>query len=200
LSFIIRRIQRTVQQSRRIRPVPQPSAEEKRAFTIYEFVEIHGRPGRCGRMASITGPSILFAPSPSHRRFRRRHGTGHGVGHFLNVHEGPQGIGTRIAYNSTLLKAGMTVSNEPGYYADGRWGICIENVVIVCEVETPNNFGNGYLGFERVTMTSLIDYAILTAEEKKWLNDYHAEVARKVGPLLQDECALAWLVTQCQAV
>jgi len=101
-----------------------------------------------------------------------RHGTGHGVGHFLNVHEGPHGIGTRIGINSretisfsyshnrsflalhqAPLKAGMTVSNEPGYYADGRYGIRIENIVLVQEVKTPNNFGNkGYLGFEHVTL------------------------------------------------
>ncbi|KAG2145177.1 hypothetical protein DEU56DRAFT_195577 [Suillus clintonianus] len=74
-----------------------------------------------------------------------RHETGHDVGHFLNVHEGPHGIGTRVAYNSTSLKVGMTVSNEPGYYADGRYGIRIESVVIVREAKTPNNFGNGYL-------------------------------------------------------
>ncbi|KAG8216366.1 peptidase M24, structural domain-containing protein [Butyriboletus roseoflavus] len=155
-----------------------------------------------------------------------RHGTGHGVGHFLNVHEGicrflgryttakltaclkgPQGIGTRITYNNTALKPGMTVSNEPGYYADGKWGIRIENVVIVREVKTPNNFGkNGYNGFERVTMCpiqiSLIDLSILTAEEKKWLNDYHAEVASKVGPLLEgkDARAQVWLRRQCLAI
>ncbi|KIJ15105.1 hypothetical protein PAXINDRAFT_169294 [Paxillus involutus ATCC 200175] len=181
-----------------------PSAEEKRAFTrvLQGHIAIDTAifpTGTTGFIIDSWARRALWQDGLDYR-----HGTGHGVGHFLNVHEGPQGIGTRIAYNSTPLKAGMTVSNEPGYYADGRWGIRIENVVIVCEVETPNNFGNGYLGFERVTMcpiqTSLIDYAILTAEEKKWLNDYHAEVARKVGPLLQDECALAWLVKQCQAV
>ncbi|KAG6379549.1 peptidase M24, structural domain-containing protein [Boletus reticuloceps] len=134
-----------------------------------------------------------------------RHGTGHGVGHFLNVHEGPQGIGTRIAYNSSGLKAGMTMSNEPGYYADGKWGIRIESVVVVREIETPNNFGKfGYLrSFERVTMcpiqTSLINLSPLTLEEKKWLNEYHAEVESKVGPLLEgkDACALAWLKIKC---
>jgi Xaa-Pro aminopeptidase len=101
-----------------------------------------------------------------------RHGTGHGVGHFLNVHEGPQGIGVRIgkrhpvnytpsstdprsnvAYNSTALKPGMTVTNEPGYYEDGKYGIRIENVLLVKEAKTLNNFGDkGYLGFENVTM------------------------------------------------
>ena len=102
-----------------------------------------------------------------------RHGTGHGVGHFLNVHEGPHGIGVRIGLwsssgfelvadqfpqlivlNNTPLKAGMTVSNEPGYYADGKFGIRIESIVLVREVKTPNNFGDkGYLGFENVTMS-----------------------------------------------
>ncbi|TCD61176.1 hypothetical protein EIP91_008820 [Steccherinum ochraceum] len=114
-----------------------------------------------------------------------RHGTGHGVGHFLNVHEGPQGIGMRIAYNSTPLKAGMTVSNEPGYYKDGEFGIRIENVVIVRNVETPHNFGNkGYLGFEHVTMCpidkNLVDAKLLATWELEWLNEYHAEVQREV--------------------
>ena len=107
------------------------------------------------------------------RSSRLRHGTGHGVGHFLNVHEGPHGIGVRIGQwsssgfepvadqfpqlivlNNTPLKAGMTVSNEPGYYADGKFGIRIESIVLVREVKTPNNFGDkGYLGFENVTMS-----------------------------------------------
>ncbi|KAI0796341.1 Creatinase/aminopeptidase [Irpex lacteus] len=128
-----------------------------------------------------------------------RHGTGHGVGHYLNVHEGPQGIGIRIAYNSTPLKAGMTVSNEPGYYADGRFGIRIEDVVVVKEVQTRNNFGEkGYLGFERVTMCpihkNLIDVSLLSLREKQWVDDYHKEVFDKVSPLLKnDEKALKWL-------
>ncbi|KAG1741526.1 peptidase M24, structural domain-containing protein [Suillus paluster] len=134
-----------------------------------------------------------------------RHGTGHGVGHFLNVHEGPHGIGTRIAYNSTSLKAGMTVSNEPGYYSDGCYGIRIESIVIVREAKTPNNFGNGYLCFERVTMcpiqTKMIDFSVLTAQEREWLNAYHAETLEKVGPLLRnDPRALQWLERECSPV
>ncbi|TFY77773.1 hypothetical protein EWM64_g6237 [Hericium alpestre] len=122
-----------------------------------------------------------------------RHGTGHGVGHFLNVHEGPQGIGTRIAYNSTALKPGMTVSNvgdsedpeiygtyaiaEPGYYADGRFGIRLENVVIVRDAQTPNNFGGkGYLNFEHVTMCPLHKkLALLSVQEREWLDSYHKQ-------------------------
>ncbi|KAI0273242.1 Creatinase/aminopeptidase [Russula aff. rugulosa BPL654] len=132
-----------------------------------------------------------------------RHGTGHGVGHFLNVHEGPQGIGTRIAYNSTPLRPGMTVSNEPGYYADGEYGARIENVVIVCDVQTPNNFGNkGFLGFEHVTMApygrNLIDVSLLSVDEREWVDAYHKEVWEKVSPLLEgDARAKAWLHREC---
>ncbi|KAF5356602.1 hypothetical protein D9758_008285 [Tetrapyrgos nigripes] len=135
-----------------------------------------------------------------------RHGTGHGVGHFLNVHEGPHGVGTRISCNETPLKVGMTVSNEPGYYADGKFGIRIEDVVIVKGVKTPNNFGEkGYLGFERLTMcpiqTKLLDKKLLSADEVQWLNDYHAEVWQKVSPLLKnDERALKWLEKECKAI
>lgn len=84
-----------------------------------------------------------------------RHGTGHGVGSFLNVHEGPQGIGLRIAYNDTPLQVGHVLSNEPGYYADGKWGIRIENVVVTQPADTLHNFGEkGYLKFEHFTMVS----------------------------------------------
>ncbi|KAJ2936840.1 hypothetical protein H1R20_g241, partial [Candolleomyces eurysporus] len=135
-----------------------------------------------------------------------RHGTGHGVGHFLNVHEGPQGIGVRIVLNNTPLKPGMTVSNEPGYYEDGQYGIRIENIVLVKEAETPNNFGQkGYLGFEHVTLcpiqTKLVDISLLTEQEKKWLNDYHKEIWEKVSPLLKNDTrALEWLRRECEPI
>ncbi|RXW19463.1 hypothetical protein EST38_g6388 [Candolleomyces aberdarensis] len=135
-----------------------------------------------------------------------RHGTGHGVGHFLNVHEGPQGIGVRIILNNTPLKPGMTVSNEPGYYEDGQYGIRIENIVLVKEAETPNNFGQkGYLGFEHVTLcpiqTKLVDVSLLTEQEKKWTNDYHKEIWEKVSPLLKNDTrALEWLKRECEPI
>ncbi|KAG8728689.1 hypothetical protein FRC12_021565 [Ceratobasidium sp. 428] len=137
-----------------------------------------------------------------------RHGTGHGVGHYLCVHEGPQGIGTRITYNDTKLKEGMVLSNEPGYYADGKFGIRIESIVLVRKVSTPNDFGaRGYLGFEHVTMspihTKLIDVELLTGAERAWLNAYHAEVLAKVGPELErvgDKRAQAWLARECAEV
>ncbi|KAG6909923.1 hypothetical protein DXG01_014443 [Tephrocybe rancida] len=115
------------------------------------------------------------------------------TGHYLNVHEGPHGIGVRIGYNSTPLKAGMTVSNEPGYYADGRFGIRIESIVLVRDAKTPNNFGDkGYLRCP--IHKNLVDTSLLTAGEREWLNAYHAETWAKVSPLLKnDEKALKWL-------
>ncbi|CAO0802804.1 unnamed protein product [Mucor circinelloides] len=131
-----------------------------------------------------------------------RHGTGHGVGSFLNVHEGPHGIGVRAPYNNTPLAAGMTVTDEPGYYEDGKFGIRIENVLIIRKQDTPNNFGDrGYLGFEHVTMApigmNLIDEKLLSPTEKKWVNDYHQECLEKLTPLISsDPDAVAWLAKE----
>ncbi|GAA6064778.1 hypothetical protein JCM10212_004800, partial [Sporobolomyces blumeae] len=81
------------------------------------------------------------------------HGTGHGVGHFLHCHEGPMGLGTRIAYNDVKFQPGMVMSNEPGYYEPGSFGIRIENLFAVVERDTPDKFGGvRYLGCERLTM------------------------------------------------
>ncbi|KAI1789426.1 Creatinase/aminopeptidase [Ganoderma leucocontextum] len=180
-----------------------PTPEEKRAFTrvLQGHIAIDVAVFPNGTTGYILDP---FARRPLWEDgLDYRHGTGHGVGHFLNVHEGPHGIGVRIAYNSTPLKAGMTVSNEPGYYADGRYGIRIENIVIVRDAHTPNNFGDkGYLRFEHVTLCpmgkNLIDTSLLSVREKEWLNAYHEETQEKVAPLLKnDERALKWLQREC---
>ncbi|KAH8781297.1 metallopeptidase family M24 [Diaporthe sp. PMI_573] len=128
-----------------------------------------------------------------------RHGTGHGVGSYLNVHEGPIGIGTRKQYSEVYMAAGNVTSIEPGYYEDGKFGIRIENIAIVKEVETTNQFGDRpFLGFEHVTMTpycrNLIDVDLLTIEEKEWLNAHHREIYEKTKDFFQDdELTLAWL-------
>ncbi|KAI0747142.1 Creatinase/aminopeptidase [Daedaleopsis nitida] len=180
-----------------------PSAEEKRAFTrvLQGHIAIDTAIFPNGTTGYILDP---FARRPLWEDgLDYRHGTGHGVGHFLNVHEGPHGIGVRIAYNNTPLKPGMTVSNEPGYYADGGYGIRIENVVVVRDARTPHNFGDkGYLRFEHVTLCpmgkNLIDASLLSAKEKEWLDAYHEEVLEKVAPLVQkDERALKWLQGEC---
>ena len=121
------------------------------------------------------------------------HGTGHGVGHYLNVHEGPQRISRPGP--GAALQPGMVVSNEPGYYKTGAYGIRIENLVAVIE---PDGAENGFLSFETLTLApidrALIDPAMLTADERAWLDAYHARVAETLAPLLADDSAtLAWL-------
>lgn len=133
-----------------------------------------------------------------------RHGTGHGVGSYLNVHEGPIGIGSRRHYIDVPLAAGNVISNEPGYYEDGAFGIRIENLVIVREVETEHKFGDRpFLGFEHVTMVpycrKLIDESLLTPEEKKWLNDSGDEIRAKTESYFEgDELTLSWLRRETQ--
>ena len=121
------------------------------------------------------------------------HGTGHGVGHYLNVHEGPQRI-SRMG-SAAALAPGMVVSNEPGYYKTGAYGIRIENLVAVTEADDANG---EFLGFETLTLApidlALIDPAMLTADERAWLDAYHARVVETLSPLLTDDAAtLDWL-------
>eukprot|EP00798_Chlamydomonas_sp_ICE-L_P002572 gene2572-30958_t len=128
-----------------------------------------------------------------------RHGTGHGVGAALNVHEGPQSISTRVC--TTGLSARMVCSNEPGYYEDGNFGVRIENLMIIKEVDTPNRFGGiSYLGFERLTLvpiqTKMMDSMILSEEEIAWVDGYHTSVWEAVSPRLAgNDRVLEWLKT-----
>ena len=128
-----------------------------------------------------------------------RHGTGHGVGSYLNVHEGPIGIGTRVAYSEVPLAAGNVLSDEPGYYEDGNFGIRIENIIMAKEVETKHRFGDKpYFGFEHVTMVpycrKLIDVGLLTEGEKRWVDGYHAEILEKTKGFFEgDERTMRWL-------
>lgn len=116
------------------------------------------------------------------------HGTGHGVGAVLNIHEGPQRISN--APNHVSLKSGMILSNEPGYYKPGAYGIRIENIIIVKSIDIPGA-EKSMLGFETITLApidlKLIELALLTDFEIKWLNDYHLEVYNKLSPLLETE-------------
>ncbi|EPS39037.1 hypothetical protein H072_7191 [Dactylellina haptotyla CBS 200.50] len=134
-----------------------------------------------------------------------RHGTGHGVGSFLNVHEGPQGIGTRIQLSEVALELGNVLSNEPGYYEDGKFGIRIENIILVVPAKTTHQFGEKpYWGFETVTMVplcrKLVNLDLLTPDEKTYINDYHKEVLKKTSPFLQqDDRALKWLKRETDA-
>jgi Xaa-Pro aminopeptidase len=122
------------------------------------------------------------------------HGTGHGVGFFMNVHEGPQSISQSMPDPHTSMEEGMITSIEPGLYRDGKWGIRIENLVL--NVPAGNEGFGDFLKFETLTLcpidTNLIDTSLLRRDEIDWLNAYHAEVARRVMPHVSG-AAKAWL-------
>lgn len=128
------------------------------------------------------------------------HGTGHGVGAYLCVHEGPQRISKRGS--AVPLAAGMILSNEPGYYAPGQYGIRIENLVTVVELGTAAN-GKPMLGFETLTLapidTRLVDVSMLTASERNWLNAYHRRVYDTHAAAL-DAPARQWLMQATRAI
>jgi len=127
------------------------------------------------------------------------HGTGHGVGYFLNVHEGPHGITPHLPPEpQTAMEPGMITSNEPGIYRSGQWGVRIENLVLNVSADTGTEraeFGE-FLRFETLTLCPIdvrcIDRNLMTREEIDWLDAYHAEVRRRVAPLVTG-AALAWL-------
>ena len=135
-----------------------------------------------------------------------RHGTGHGVGSYLNVHEGPIGIGTRVQYSEVPLSVGNVLSDEPGYYEDGNFGIRIENMITCCDAKTKHQFGDKpYLGFKHVTMVpmcqKLIDNELLTEDEKTWINEYHEEVMEKTkGFFEKDERTMQWLERETRRI
>ena len=128
------------------------------------------------------------------------HGTGHGVGSYLGVHEGPQRI-SKIP-NKVALKPGMIVSNEPGYYKEGAWGIRIENLVCVTQVEIAGA-EKDMLGFETLTLApidrNLVEESLLSAAETEWLNAYHARVKETLGPLVDKKTA-KWLAAATQPI
>ena len=130
------------------------------------------------------------------------HGTGHGVGYFLNVHEGPQVIAYQAApAPQTAMQPGMITSIEPGTYRPGRWGVRIENLAMNREAGS-SEFGD-FLKFETLTLcpidTRCLLPDLLSQEEKQWFNAYHAEVRERLSPLL-DGAALEWLNTRTVAI
>merc|ERR1712098_31307 len=135
------------------------------------------------------------------------HGTGHGVGSFLNVHEGPMGISYRVYPKDPGLQAGMILSDEPGYYEDGNFGIRIETLVRVVEADTKfSSKSRGvFLTFVPVAVvpiqTKLIMANLMTQTEIDWLNNYHQTCRDRVGPLLKAAGrtdALEWLYRETQ--
>ena len=170
-----------------------PTAEMRRRFTL--VLKGHIALARARFPAGTTGSQLdtlarmaLWADGLDYD-----HGTGHGVGSYLSVHEGPQRI-SKLP-NSIALQPGMIVSNEPGYYRTGQYGIRIENLVAVREVDV-DGAERPMLGFETLTLApidrNLIGRDLLTAEETAWVDGYHARVREKIGPLVDPDTA-AWL-------
>ena len=125
------------------------------------------------------------------------HGTGHGIGYFLSVHEGPMSI--RTEFNSEPIREGHLLSNEPGIYRTNEYGVRIENVLF-CKRHSSSCFGN-FLSFETISFCpvdkNLIICELLSNEEINWINHYHETVFRKISPLIKDLEVLAWLKEQC---
>ncbi|MBP6675837.1 MAG: M24 family metallopeptidase C-terminal domain-containing protein, partial [Vitreoscilla sp.] len=129
------------------------------------------------------------------------HGTGHGVGYFLAVHEGPQSISKAQPEPTMAMEPGMMTSIEPGLYRPGRWGVRIENLVL--NVPAPASEFGEFLEFETLTLcpidTRCIDVALLRADEIAWLNQYHATVRERLAPRVSGD-ALAWLMARTEAL
>ncbi|XP_072991171.1 aminopeptidase P1 [Typha latifolia] len=175
----------------------RPSAHEKSCYTAvlkgHIALDSARFPnGTTGHALDILARTPLWKDGLDYR-----HGTGHGVGSYLNVHEGPHLISFRPHARNVALQASMTVTNEPGYYEDGSFGIRLENVLIVNEANTKFNFGEkGYLAFEHITWApyqkKLMDLVLLNTEEIEWINAYHSDCRKILAPFL-DEQEMEWL-------
>jgi Xaa-Pro aminopeptidase len=175
-----------------------PSAEMRHRFTLVlkghvALARATFPKGTRGSQLDVLARQYLWAEGLDYA-----HGTGHGVGSFLSVHEGPQRIAT-FGGGDEPLQPGMILSNEPGYYKTGEYGIRIENLVLV--VERPLDGGETTpLGFETLSFApidrTLIEVALLDAGERAWIDGYHAQVLAIVGPQLEG-AAKDWLETAC---
>jgi Xaa-Pro aminopeptidase len=128
-----------------------------------------------------------------------RHGTGHGVGAHLNVHEGPMAIGPRCS--GVSIEEGNVISNEPGYYEDGAYGIRVENLLLVQDAEKLSRNGDRWYRFEDLTLCPidqrLIEARLLSDPHRKWLDEYHRRVQRTLSPLLGVDDR-RWLKEACR--
>ncbi|MDB5459309.1 MAG: aminopeptidase family protein, partial [Caulobacteraceae bacterium] len=178
--------------------IGQPSAEMRQRFTL--VLKGHLALGRVRFPAGITGSALdtLARAALWAHGLDYDHGTGHGVGSYLGVHEGPQRISK--APSTVALLPGMIVSNEPGYYKTGAYGIRIESLQVVTPAADIPGGERPMLGFEQLTMAPidrrLVDKALLSAEEIAQLDAYHASVLARIGPLLDGD-AQAWLHEVC---
>ncbi len=173
----------------------KPSKEEKTNFTLVlkghiALAKVIFPKGTSGGQLDVLARMHLWKNGLNYG-----HGTGHGVGSFLNVHEGPQSISSAISSNKTAIEAGMITSNEPGYYKKSAYGIRIENLILA--IESPQD---DFLEFETITIypldIQLIDTSILSPLEIKWINDFQKESYSRISPHL-DGSILRWFETKC---
>jgi Xaa-Pro aminopeptidase len=167
----------------------EPNAEMRQRFTLVLKGHIAIATARFPRGTTGSQLDALARQAMWRAGLDYDHGTGHGVGYYLGVHEGPQRISKLPS--GIPLQPGMIVSNEPGYYKPGAYGIRIENLVAVCAVETPPGGDQDLLGFETLTLApidrSLIDLELLDRAELAWLDEYHARVREMLAPLVDDQ-------------
>ena len=177
-----------------------PTAQEKHDFTL--VLKGHLALSRAKFPVGTTGVQLdAFARMPLWQEAMTfLHGTGHGLGHFLGCHEGPHSIRTNL--NPVALEPGMVTSNEPGLYKAGEYGIRTENILLVVEGPKTKDFGD-FLEFETLTLfpydTRLIDLSMLTPEEVKQINDYHAMVLARLTPYLNEQ-EVTWLQIKCSSI
>ena len=178
--------------------VGQPSADQRRMFTLVlkghiAMATVRFPEGTTGHQLDALARLPMWMQG-----FDYDHGTGHGVGSYLGVHEGPQRIAKAV--NAQPLLTGMILSNEPGYYREGHWGIRIETLQVVTPPQPIPGGERPMHGFEQLTFApldrSLIDVDLLTPDERAYVDAYHAQTLAKVGPLLDGE-VWDWLTVQC---
>ena len=174
--------------------IGQPPDEIRRRFTL--VLKGHIALDRAVFPAGTTGTQldILARQFLWNEGLDYDHGTGHGVGSFLSVHEGPQRIAKQ--HNGHALKPGMVVSNEPGYYKDGCYGIRCENLVVVRDYQADTDDGPPMMTFEALSLAPfdlrLLEPSLLTQPEADWINRYHEQVFRELSPRLEEPDAV-WL-------
>jgi Xaa-Pro aminopeptidase len=183
----------------RVWPIGKVTAEHKRDYTLVLKGTIALS---CTKFPQGTKSPYLdaIARAPIWAAgYNYGHGTGHGVGYFMNVHEGPQTISQAMPEPHTAMEEGMITSIEPGLYRDGKWGIRIENLVL--NVAAGNEGFGDFLKFETLTLcpidTRCIEVSLLTTAEREWLNQYHAEVLRRLLRHVSG-AAKAWLIARTQ--
>jgi Xaa-Pro aminopeptidase len=182
----------------RVLAIGQPSEEMRERYTLVlkghiAFALARFPKGTSGHQLDALARLPLWM-----RGLDYDHGTGHGVGSFLSVHEGPQNISKRPVAQS--LEPGMICSNEPGYYKAGAYGIRIENLVLVTEPQGIEGGERPMMAFENLTWAplerELIDTELLTDEERRWVDDYHARTFEKIADLLPEDVR-GWLEGRC---